>query len=467
MVNEIKSDGYVLMKDMWLRGDEGVILRTPGVLWVIAGREKLKWGENDKDWEETLEQHRLGDLAFNDADEFLKEAGILDNNLREQIYKITNGTPVYLDLCVSTYEDLKRTGQEITINKFGETKEELVERYVRYMDNQTREIVYMLAQLGNWNDEIVYEVGKKVIPNFSIEKYETIKKLSFVYENDGEYYIHKTIEEVLNKKCPRIIIERNSKILSKYLQQKIINTPEGYRYLQSKFNNYDRLYVIIARLINDDNLEQIIDELAEIREKVFTGKANKIYIKSKLLEYRYGKTDRRTLQAILEEVKDFKYLRLHQEEARWAEFVYKSSLEQFGEDDELTLDAKLWYLMAHSDLVEDESYTGEYEYQEEKHKKYLDMAKETYQKCLNKYGRNNKYTIKALYMWLLFEPDDDTFFNITMEIYKSCRDTFGITDRHKIECKLDTINGWHIPFKECAEMLEEQKNRSNETTNNP
>ena len=86
----------------------------------------------------------------------------------------------------------------------------------------------------------------------------------------------------------------------------------------------------------------------------------------------------------------------------------------------------------------------------------LDMAKETYQQCLNKFGRNNKRTIKALYMWLLFEPDDDTFFNITMEIYKSCKDTLGETNRFKIEKILNTENHWYIPFKECERKLQEE-----------
>lgn len=457
MINEISNDGYVLMKDMWLRGDNGIILRTPGVLWVIAGREKLKWGENDKDWEETIEQHRLGDLAFSDADEFLQKAGIVENKLREQIYKLTNGTPVYLDLCVSTYEDLKRKNEQITIDKFGETKEELVERYVRYMDNQTREIVYMLAQLGNWNDNIIYEIGKEVVPTFSIEKYETIKQMSFIYENNGEYYIHKTIENVLKRKCPRIIIKKDSEILSKYLKEKIIKEKEQNKYSLEVYGYRRKLYTVISNLVEENNIEQITKQMEEIESIIANPPITvKEEIKHTLYKNKYGEKDERTLRAKLDLIRYLKGLKLRTEANKLAIYTYQTSLEKYGEESDLTIDAKLWYLMTVSDIVEYESDSGEYEYVEEKHKKYLDMAKETYQQCLNKFGRNNKRTIKALYMWLLFEPDDDTFFNITMEIYKSCKDTLGETNRFKIEKILNTENHWYIPFKECERKLQEE-----------
>ena len=457
MINEISNDGYVLMKDMWLRGDNGIILRTPGVLWVIAGREKLKWGENDQDWEETIEQHRLGDLAFSDADEFLEKAGIVENKLREQIYKLTNGTPVYLDLCVSTYEDLKRKNEQITIDKFGETKEELVERYVRYMDNQTREIVYMLAQLGNWNDNIIYEIGKEVVPTFSIEKYETIKQMSFIYENNGEYYIHKTIENVLKRKCPRIIIKKDSEILSKYLKEKIIKEKEQNKYSLEVYGYRRKLYTVISNLVEENNIEQITKQMEEIENIIANPPITvKEEIKHTLYKNKYGEKDERTLRAKLDLIKYLKGLKLRTEANKLAIYTYQTSLEKYGEESDLTIDAKLWYLMTVSDIVEYESDSGEYEYVEEKHKKYLDMAKETYQQCLNKFGRNNKRTIKALYMWLLFEPDDDTFFNITMEIYKSCKDTLGETNRFKIEKILNTENHWYIPFKECERKLQEE-----------
>ena len=89
LVNELSQIGNVLNNDLWLRDDEGLICRTPHTLWVIAGREKLKWAEFDDSWEGTLEQHLLGTLSISDTMQFLKTAGIENEELIGQIYDLT------------------------------------------------------------------------------------------------------------------------------------------------------------------------------------------------------------------------------------------------------------------------------------------------------------------------------------------------------------------------------------------
>ena len=60
LVNEMLPVGEPLNNDEWIRGDRGLIPNIPNVLWVIAGREKLKWEAFDSSWSKTLEQHLLG-----------------------------------------------------------------------------------------------------------------------------------------------------------------------------------------------------------------------------------------------------------------------------------------------------------------------------------------------------------------------------------------------------------------------
>ena len=187
------------MKDYWLRNEDGPILQVPKVLWVIAGREKIKWGEHDKDWEETLNQHILGDLSFNDTNWFLQEAGIEEEKLRKELYELTNGTPVYLDICVDTYEILKENNEEIIIDKFGKNVEVLVERFIRYMDNQSSELVYVLSLIENWDDDMLKEFIYKILPNFSTTLYDKIKGLSFIFYENERYYMHKTVKDILQK----------------------------------------------------------------------------------------------------------------------------------------------------------------------------------------------------------------------------------------------------------------------------
>ena len=168
LVNEMATIGFPLNNDLWLRGDKdyknGLIVNAPRVFWVIAGREELKW----QDWKDLLEQQRLGDLSETDAKNFLQHAGIEDAELLDGIYKLTNGTPVYLDLCVDTFLSLIGKGKVPRIEDFGNNIDTLIERFVRYMDDLRQEMVSMLSCLGVWSDEMALEIGPKVLPNFSI-----------------------------------------------------------------------------------------------------------------------------------------------------------------------------------------------------------------------------------------------------------------------------------------------------------
>lgn len=206
LVNELDYVGEPLSKDAWIRGAEGLIQNIPNVLWVIAGREKLKWTNFDSDWEEVLDQHILGELSRQDANSFLSAAGIEDMLLIEQIYQLTNGTPVYLDLCVDTYYKILEQNKVPQISDFGDNIDSLVERFVRYMPPNMKELVYSLACLGDWDDRMLSELGPRIISSFYALMCDEVKQYSFVTKaNDNNYSILQTIRTLLSKSCPERI----------------------------------------------------------------------------------------------------------------------------------------------------------------------------------------------------------------------------------------------------------------------
>ncbi len=215
LVNEISQIGDALIKDKWLRDENnGLVINTTKVLWVVAGREKLKWSDLNPDWESSLEQHLLGDLSPIDSDYFLETAGVHNTELRNQLYELTNGTPVYLDLCVDRYLRLLNCGETPDIAMFGHNTHDLIERFIRYMDDSHKDLIYMLTCLRNWDDEFVHELAGKILSNFSETTFEKVKSYSFVIEtNDNEYNIHQTVREVLFKSCPSVIKKKTGEAL--------------------------------------------------------------------------------------------------------------------------------------------------------------------------------------------------------------------------------------------------------------
>lgn len=202
LVNELIQSGVAYTNDKWLRDD--VIAVVPNVLWVICGREYLNWEQYDVEWKEAINPHLLGNLSVKDTEEFLGSEGITDIDLCKTLYRLTNGTPLYLDICVDTYLQFKEQnpGDIPAIEIFGKNTSELVERFIRYMDNNSQELVFTLICLDNWTDELIENIGCSIYQNFNFILYDKIKNLSFIICDNEKYYVHKTVREILLPKCP-------------------------------------------------------------------------------------------------------------------------------------------------------------------------------------------------------------------------------------------------------------------------
>ena len=199
-----------IRRDFWLRGDEGLIFMIPNTLWTIAGRNKLRW---DGELADELDQHLIKALSPEDAGQFLLKAGIKDENLRGELVKLTEGYPIFLDLCVDVYVEYKRqnNNNEPTIKEFGSKRQDVVARILRYIiedkDDAARDMLEFLCMLNIWTDEIAVDIGKKALEKFSRNTYKRIKNFSFIQEERIEnedisltfYRFDKTIQSIIVK----------------------------------------------------------------------------------------------------------------------------------------------------------------------------------------------------------------------------------------------------------------------------
>lgn len=237
-IDTVNNERRMLTEDYWLRkGRTSVIQSVPGVLWVIAGREKLYWEEDDKNsWEGVdidnphakmseeekeelaktdLEQRLLGDLSLGDATTFLQKAGVQEADLCEQLHKLTNGTPLFLDMCVDTYHELYNKGIRPEIGLFGEDIKQLTHRYLFHLNEANREMMYFLACLGIWNDESVRRIAGEAttLRWYTFARYEEFVDHSFIIKNpDGSYYMHETVRSVALKNADKEILEEIGRI---------------------------------------------------------------------------------------------------------------------------------------------------------------------------------------------------------------------------------------------------------------
>ena len=198
LVNEFAGVGDPLQNDLWLRGSGGLIPRLPGVLWVLGGREKLKWSQLDSPgaWDNVLHQYLLGTLAEEDSQEFLRSAGVEDSSVRNKICSLSGGLPVSLDLYVEQYFQQGTVSDTVAPSA-------LHERVVRYMTEEEKTACYLLAVLGQWTQEQALAVARDGGVPLSPALLERICGFSFVLTEDGTTFrMMRNVGEVLRQHCP-------------------------------------------------------------------------------------------------------------------------------------------------------------------------------------------------------------------------------------------------------------------------
>lgn len=189
-----------------------------GLLLVLFGREKIRWDELDPAWAPDLDgvQHLLLGLGDNDADEFLRRAGVAEDEVRATIVAVSKASdpaanqaavyPIMLDLCVQIYEDLKARGRQPTpmdfsvesssyINKRGE----LLHRFLRDYDVSFRAILHRLACCREFTRALATELVRRHASAFDMAHFERLTHLSFVSPAaDGDaWLIHQHIADTL------------------------------------------------------------------------------------------------------------------------------------------------------------------------------------------------------------------------------------------------------------------------------
>ena len=190
-----KSHTNCHVKDEWIRD---IISELTYVLFVICGREKIKWAEIDSEWEEDLNQHILGNLSADDARSFLESCKITDKALQNAIIQSSEGLPYYLDLCVDTFYQIKESGETPSAENFSNVeKEKIFERFMRYLSLEEEETLKVLANARFYTKELFTELIEKFKTGYPITAIYQLNNFSFISEDNGLFQIHDLMRKSL------------------------------------------------------------------------------------------------------------------------------------------------------------------------------------------------------------------------------------------------------------------------------
>ena len=196
---------------------------------IVAGRDKLDWTSFSSEWKnnEFLEQHLVEPIGKPDTFLYL-ETGKIDKSLFEPIYDLTGGVPIWLGLIVDYalffWENEKRKLQlndlSIDIGKRMQEEDILAQllSYICKLEPTQEKLLTYLALCKSFNKQTYEWIGVAFGFSTTPEKYERIKKMTFVYEHplaeDAVIY-HSLVSALLKKRIDLLTSKEVHNLLQK------------------------------------------------------------------------------------------------------------------------------------------------------------------------------------------------------------------------------------------------------------
>ena len=210
--------------DSWVRTLAEYLLGA-GVLPVIAGRDRLGWGDADPDWDSCLDQHLLGGVSAPDAQTFLARRGIgtpppsAPDALQAAILRGANTATgaeaipachlLALALSADIVDNTRQAGGEPDPDLFravapAKMAETLATRFLKSLHNRNLELwVEALSLTPRFDEAAALALDTERQLHVGRAGWEQLRHYSFLSaQPDGFYRIHRTMREVLRQRTP-------------------------------------------------------------------------------------------------------------------------------------------------------------------------------------------------------------------------------------------------------------------------
>ncbi|WP_337102760.1 tetratricopeptide repeat protein [Paenibacillus sp. YIM B09110] len=165
---------------------------TPGVTWVILGREKLRWIESRSGWKNVISFHEMPSMNDEECRATLAASAITDDDIVSQIIAGAEGLPFSLRLSIDQYNSIASSRTPVRDDfKLENSKGELIKRFMKHLNKEERRALELLALTRSWDRTLF----GKLITHFNSGRIgldmQEIVRFSFMKENsDKRWEMH-------------------------------------------------------------------------------------------------------------------------------------------------------------------------------------------------------------------------------------------------------------------------------------
>lgn len=199
----------------------------------IASRDKLRWGIENEEWDDILNQHLLANLSDEDSRWFLEQVPIDDPEIVNKIVFHSGGVPLFLDMSVDLYQDDMNNDKTPDFSKI-RNGEKLIDRYMNYLDSDSAYAVKILSVPKFFHPKFAHYLLEQKGIRFNEEQMRELLQKSIFVSVDIDKDVWKIDESIRSHLSAQMSNEMVSDVLSKMLTYiKGEGTGDAFQYFAS------------------------------------------------------------------------------------------------------------------------------------------------------------------------------------------------------------------------------------------
>ena len=207
--------------DAWLR-QLAQTLRGKGVLVVVAGKDELRWAEDESEWTDGIETQLLGGLSRHDAQIYLAKRAVgpspwtPESPLQRAVLDVCSVDPgpdgemschpFFLALCADIVENHheQNAGTDPPLDTFtglpnDTVAQKLADRFLKSLPNERWELwVQELSLTPSFDERAALDLDRDRQHNLGRAGWKQLRRYAFLEpQPEGHFRLHKTMRDVL------------------------------------------------------------------------------------------------------------------------------------------------------------------------------------------------------------------------------------------------------------------------------
>lgn len=223
--NIYKNDNFKLDIDEWITDIVSELVNT-NTLFIISGREELKWTLKNPEWEKFIDKKQLDVFTYEESLNLISKLGIENERIAHNIAAFSKGYPFYIELSLDIYERNKETSifDDLT------NHEKILNRFKDNLGAKQTTILEYLSVPRRFDNELYSYISKEFNFDSSESFFKELISFSFFEIDENVYKIHNLITKSFNNSLSDIKKDKINAALFSYYDRLINQRPNETLY---------------------------------------------------------------------------------------------------------------------------------------------------------------------------------------------------------------------------------------------